>query len=204
MVTQIFITFTAAWVGKQANRLGRRPLLLIGFAVLPVHAVLYTLTHVPAALIAIQCLDGVANTIFGVVAVLVIADRRHGTGRFNLVSGALATAVGAGAALSNTYGGYLIHLAGFRVSFLGLGAVALIAFLVLFFSLPETEPDHSTRASLRPLSSPTRAPHEGKRASRCVASPHFSRFRSTTITSIGVSPAFTSACIVLGGFAGSQ
>ena len=145
MVTQVFITFTAAWVGTQANRHGRRPLLLIGFGVLPVRAVFYTLTHVPAALIAIQCLDGVANTIFGVVAVLVIADRTHGTGRFNLASGALATAVGAGAALSNTYGGYLIHLAGFRVSFLGLGTVALIAFLVLFFSLPETEPNRIAR-----------------------------------------------------------
>jgi MFS family permease len=138
IVTQLIISFTAAWVGLQAQRRGRRPLLLIGFGVLPVRAVLYTLTHHPAGLIAIQCLDGVANTIFGVVAVLVIADRTRGTGRFNLASGALATAVGAGAALSNTYGGYLIHLSGFRISFLGLGAVALAAFLMLFFFLPET------------------------------------------------------------------
>ena len=150
IVTQLIISFTAAWVGTLANRRGRRPLLLIGFGVLPIRAVLYTLTHVPAALIAIQCLDGVANTIFGVVSVLVIADRTRGTGRFNLAAGALATAVGAGAALSNTYGGYLIHLAGFRVSFLGLGAVALAAFLMLFFFLPETEPrDAETPAMAR-------------------------------------------------------
>ena len=140
IVTQLIISFTAAWIGLQAHRHGRRPLLLIGFGVLPIRAVLYTLTHLPAALIAIQCLDGIANAIFGVVAVLVIADRTRGTGRFNLASGALATAVGSGAALSNTYGGYLIHLAGFRISFLGLGAVALSAFLILFFFLPETEP----------------------------------------------------------------
>lgn len=140
IVTQLIISFTAAWVGVQANRHGRRPLLLIGFGVLPLRAVLYTLTHIPAALIAIQFLDGVANTIFGVVSVLVIADRTRGTGRFNLAAGALATAVGAGAALSNTFGGYLIHLAGFRVSFLSLGAVALAAFLMVFFFLPETEP----------------------------------------------------------------
>jgi MFS family permease len=139
IVTQLIISFTAAWIGVQAHRHGRRPLLLIGFGVLPVRAVFYTLTHQPAALIAVQCLDGVANTIFGVVAVLVIADRTRGTGRFNLASGALATAVGAGAALSNTYGGYLIHLFGFRISFLGLGAVALAAFLMLFFFMPETE-----------------------------------------------------------------
>jgi predicted MFS family arabinose efflux permease len=140
IVTQLIISFSAAWIGLQAHRRGRRPLLLIGFGVLPVRAVLYTLTHLPAALIAIQCLDGVANAIFGVVAVLVIADRTRGTGRFNLASGALATAVGAGAALSNSYGGYLIHLFGFRISFLGLAAVALAGFLMLFFFLPETEP----------------------------------------------------------------
>jgi MFS family permease len=138
MVTQLVISFTAAWVGVLAQRHGRRPLLLLGFGVLPIRAVLYTVTHHAWALILIQCLDGVANTIFGVVAVLVIADRTRGTGRFNLASGALATAVGAGAALSNSYGGYLIHLSGFRVSFLGLGAIAFAAFLLLFFFLPET------------------------------------------------------------------
>ena len=121
---------------------------------LPLRAVLYTLTAQPAALIAIQCLDGVANAIFGVVAVLVVADRTRGTGRFNLASGVLATAVGAGAALSNTYGGYLIHVAGFRVSFLGLGGVALAAFLMLFFFLPETEPGLAAALTL-PISGTT-------------------------------------------------
>jgi hypothetical protein len=32
-----------------------------------------------AALIAVQLLDGVANVIFGVVSVLVVADRTRGT-----------------------------------------------------------------------------------------------------------------------------
>ena len=139
MVTQIVISFTAASVGLLAQRYGRRRLLLVGFGVLPIRAVLYTLTDHPWALVLIQCLDGIANTIFTVVAVLVVADRTRGTGRFNLAAGALATAVGAGAALSNTYGGYLIHLFGFRISFLGLGGVALVAFLLVFLFVPETK-----------------------------------------------------------------
>jgi MFS family permease len=139
MVTQIVISFTAAWIGLLAQRHGRRPLLLIGFGVLPIRAVLYTVTDHSPALILIQCLDGIANAIFTVVAVLVVADRTRGTRHFNLASGALATAVGAGAALSNSYGGYLIHLAGFRISFLGLGAIALAAFLLLLIFLPETK-----------------------------------------------------------------
>jgi hypothetical protein len=42
--------------------------------VLPIRAVLYTLTTNTVALVAIQILDGVGAGIFGVVSVLVIAD----------------------------------------------------------------------------------------------------------------------------------
>ena len=138
IVTQVVIMCSATFIGRYANVHGRKMLLLLGFAVLPVRAVLYTLTDNPAALIAIQLLDGVANAIFGVVSVLVVADRTRGSGRFNLVQGALATAVGMGAALSNSYGGLLVQRFGFHASFLGLGAVAAIALAVLWIGVPET------------------------------------------------------------------
>jgi hypothetical protein len=99
---------------------------------------LNTLSHFPSG--AKPCVRSRDTAVIASSRCWSFADRTRGTGRFNLASGALATAVGAGAALSNTYGGYLIHLSGFRVSFLGLEAVALVAFLMLFFFLPETEP----------------------------------------------------------------
>lgn len=83
VTTQLVIALLAPWWGRQAGTWGRKPLLLIAFGVLPVRAVLSTLTHNPGELIAIQILDGVAAGIFGVVAVLVIADLTQGTGRFN-------------------------------------------------------------------------------------------------------------------------
>jgi predicted MFS family arabinose efflux permease len=101
--------------------------------------VLYTVLHAVPALLAVQVLDGVANSIFGVVSILVIADRTRGTGRFNLSQGALATAVGLGASLSNSFGGMLMEKAGYRTSFLALGALACLAFLLLLFAIPETE-----------------------------------------------------------------
>ena len=137
IVTQLVIAVSASWIGARAGR-GRKPLLLLGFGVLPIRGVLYTLTHVPAALIGIQFLDGVANAVFVIVSILVIKDRTEGTGRFNLASGALATMVGIGAALSNTIGGVLVQRLGFSASFLGLAAIALAAFAVLFFGVPET------------------------------------------------------------------
>jgi MFS family permease len=138
IVTQVVITLSAAWVGKASGTLGRRPLLLVAFGVLPLRAVLYTLTHSPALLIGIQVLDGVANSIFGVVSILVIADRLRHSGRFNLGQGALGTMVGLGAAFSATLGGVVVQRLGFNASFLVLGGVAAVAFAVLYVGVPET------------------------------------------------------------------
>jgi MFS family permease len=137
-ITQTVILLTAAFFGRYANQHGRKGLLLLGFGVLPIRAILYTVLHAVPALLAVQILDGVANSIFGVVSILVIADLTRNTGRFNVTQGALATAVGLGAALSNTFGGMLMEHAGYRISFLALGGVACLAFLVLLFAIPET------------------------------------------------------------------
>lgn len=138
IVTQCVIALTAAVFGRLAGSIGRKPLLLLGFGALPVRGVLYALTHIPAVLIAIQLLDGLANSIFGVVSVLLLADRMRGKGHFNLAQGALAVCIGLGAATSNTFGGVLAHRFGFRASFLGLAAVALLALALLWTGVPET------------------------------------------------------------------
>jgi MFS family permease len=141
IATQVVIMCFAPAIGRLANLRGRKPLLMLGFGVLPIRAVLYTLTHNTESLIAIQLLDGVANAIFGVVSILVVADRTRATGRFNLVQGGLATAVGLGAALSTTFGGKLIQHFSYRISFLSLGAIAAFAFVLLWTAIPETLPE---------------------------------------------------------------
>jgi MFS family permease len=150
IVTQLVIALTAVWIGKRAATKGRKPLLLLGFGVLPIRGVLYTLTHAAAALIAIQTLDGVANAIFGIVSILVVKDRTQGTGRFNLAAGSLATMVGIGAAASTTIGGVLIQRLGYRASFLGLAGIALLAFALLWFAVPETLSDPTASSTSGP------------------------------------------------------
>jgi len=145
IVTQVVIACSAGWIGKMASVHGRKPLLLIGFGVLPVRGVLYTLMHATWALIGIQVLDGVANAIFVVVSILVVSDLMRKTGRFNMAQGALGTAVGLGAALSNALGGVLAHRFGFSASFLGLAAIASIAFSLLWAAVPETKQTQSAR-----------------------------------------------------------
>jgi predicted MFS family arabinose efflux permease len=147
VTTQLVITLIAAWVGRKAGTWGRKPLLLIGFAVLPVRAILYTLTSNPAALVTIQILDGVGAGIFGVVSILVVADLTRGSGRFNLTLGAITTAVGIGASCSQSIAGYIVHHAGFDAGFIFLAAVAVVAFAILIFFMPETRDKGELAAS---------------------------------------------------------
>jgi predicted MFS family arabinose efflux permease len=132
------VTLLASWSGIKAHEWGRKPLLLIAFGVLPVRGVLYTLTSATYSLVAIQILDGIAAAIFGVVSVLVIADLTRGTGRFNLALGVVTTAVGLGAALSQSIAGGIVHHFGYHAGFLFLAAVASAALLLLWVAMPET------------------------------------------------------------------
>jgi predicted MFS family arabinose efflux permease len=138
VTTQLVITLLASWSGRKAGAWGRKPLLLIAFGVLPVRAILYTLTHNTGALVSIQILDGIGAGIFGVVSVLVIADLTQGTGRFNLALGAISTAVGIGASLSQVIAGAIVHHLGFNAGFFFLAAIAASACGILYFFMPET------------------------------------------------------------------
>jgi len=138
ITTQLVVTLLASGASSKARQWGRKPLLLIAFGVLPVRGLLYTLTNAAPALVAIQILDGVAAAIFGVVSVLLIADLTKGTGRFNLTLGAVTTAVGIGAALSQSIAGSIVHRWGYHAGFEFLAAVAALAWIILWTAMPET------------------------------------------------------------------
>ena len=138
VTTQLVITLIASWAGQTAGVWGRKPLLLIAFGVLPIRGLLYTLTNNTELLVAIQLLDGIGAGIFGVVSVLVIADLTEGTGRFNLTLGAISTAVGIGASFSQVIAGSIVKHFGYSTGFIFLAAVALVAFTILYFFMPET------------------------------------------------------------------
>jgi hypothetical protein len=100
VVPQLIVVLLAPWVGQRAEQQGRKPLLLVGFAALPIRAMLFALTSNPLALMAVQVLDGITGAVLGVMTALVIADVTKGTGRFNLAQGLLGTMMGVGASLS--------------------------------------------------------------------------------------------------------
>jgi MFS family permease len=142
MVPQVIVAMMAPWAGRQANTWGRRPLLLVGFAALPIRALVFAWTTNPTILIAAQVLDGVSGTMLGVLTALIIADLTAGAGRFNLAQGFVGTMSGVGAALSTTLSGLVAGSLGRAAGFLGIAAVALAAVLLLWLLLPETNPSN--------------------------------------------------------------
>ena len=138
VAAQIVMVPMAMLVGAKADRWGRKPLFLAGFAILPIRGVLYTLSDNAYWLVGVQLLDGVGAGIFGALFPLVVADLTRGTGRFNVSQGAIGTAQGIGASLSNTVAGFIIVWAGYSAAFLFLGGVAALAFLLYWLAMPET------------------------------------------------------------------
>jgi MFS family permease len=99
--------------------------------------------------VGVQVLDGLAGGIFGVISVIMIADLTRGTGRFNFVQGAIATALGIGASLSTVGAGYLVQHFSYRVGFLALAAVAALALAFFWFFVEESNPAQQKEAALQ-------------------------------------------------------
>jgi MFS family permease len=133
----------AILVGRKADSWGRRTIFLIAFAALPIRAALYPLSDNAVWLIAIQLLDGIGAGVYQALTPLVIADIMHGTGRYNLAQGAVATTQGIGASISALAAGVVVDHFGYSVTFLALGAAAAIALFVFFVFMPETRNEDS-------------------------------------------------------------
>jgi predicted MFS family arabinose efflux permease len=141
VVPQLVVAAMSPWFGSRAEIWGRRPLLLIGFAALPIRGLLFALVSNPLLLVVVQLLDGVTAAVFAVMVPLVVADLTRGTGRFNLGQGIIGTATGIGASLSATFAGYMTDRFGSVPAFAGLAVIALAGLTLLWFMMPETRPE---------------------------------------------------------------
>jgi len=148
IAAQLLMIPMAVLCGAKADTWGRKPLFLFAFAILPVRGVLYTLSDQQFFLVAVQALDGVANGIFGILFLLILADITKGTGRFNAAQGAIATLIGVGASLSNLIAGWVAQVGGYSAAFLFLAGVAVLGAAVFWALMPETAP-HAVAAKER-------------------------------------------------------
>jgi MFS family permease len=138
VVPQLVVAVFSPSVGRWAQRWGRRPILLVGFAALPIRGLLFMVVVDPRLLVAVQLLDGVCASVFGVLVPLTIADITRGTGRFNLAQGIVGSGIGIGASLSTTLAGWMSDRLGSSVAFLGLACIGAAGLVLTALLMPET------------------------------------------------------------------
>ena len=147
VLPQIVVAAVSPWMGSLAETHGRRIVLALGFATLPVRALLFAVVTDPTLVVAVQILNGVASAAFLIMVPLVTADIAGRSGHFNLALGFVGFTIGIGGMSSTTLAGWVADHYGEAATFVFLAAVGLVATLLVWFALPETNPriaEHST------------------------------------------------------------
>jgi MFS family permease len=143
VIAQLTMAPVAFFASKLTDRVGRKPIFLLGFAALVSRGILFALTRAAIPIVALEILDGVGTSIADLLAIVTISDLAAGSGRFNALQGSIQAAVGAGAFASNLSAGWLAKQFGFPTAFLALSLVALLGSGFYIVLMPETSPKKS-------------------------------------------------------------
>jgi MFS family permease len=139
-VPQIVAALISPWIGYHSEKFGRKPLLLVGFGMEIVRALMFAYFSEYWMLIAAQLLSGASAAAVTVLTVLVITDLTTGTGRFNLVRGFVGTVIAVAASISTGVTGFIFDRLGNWQGFLILAGFAVTATALLWSAMPETRP----------------------------------------------------------------
>jgi MFS family permease len=141
VLPQIIVALASPAVGRFADRYGRRLVLIVGFVMLPLRALVFSTTSNSALVIGVQVLDGIAGAGFGILVPLVVSDVAARSGHFNLSLGAVGFAIGIGSTVSTSAAGWVADHFGMRHAFYFLACVGLAAVLLAVLAMPETRPE---------------------------------------------------------------
>lgn len=137
---QLVVAILSPWVGYFSELWGRKPLLLVSFAVQVIRALLFIFIGSTTLLIAVQLLDGISGAVRTVLTTVIVADITTGTGRFNIALGAVGLAIAISASISTFAFGYVAQGISVWAAFLSMAVLAATGGLVIQFLLNETKP----------------------------------------------------------------
>jgi MFS family permease len=156
----LFIVMMIAWMllvrpaGRWADRLGRKPLLVLGWSAMSLRLLLLAVARSPQQVLFIQLLDGLAQGMFGVLAAAWVTDRFADPRRAGEAQVLVGSCLVLGSALGPLLAGMAFPILGYRGLFALLGCIAGAATLLVLFWVPETLPALSPDAAASAASSP--------------------------------------------------
>jgi len=139
-----FVVSMVAWMavvqpaGRWADRIGRRPLLIVAWAAMTLRLALVAVATEPWQVLAIQVLDGIGNGLFSVIAGAWVMDRLADRRRACESQVIVGTSLVLGSALGPLLAGMIIRPLGYRGIFGALAAVGAMATLIIAVRIPET------------------------------------------------------------------
>ncbi len=135
MVAWMLVVRPAGWL---ADRWGRKPLLIAGWAIMAARLGLLALIRNPWAAVANQFLDGLGNGLFAVVAAAWVTDRFADPRRSGEAQVLVGSCLVAGSALGPAVAGFLVGPLGYRGLFAALAGVGAAATAVVVLFVPES------------------------------------------------------------------
>jgi MFS family permease len=152
MVTWMLVVWPAGWL---ADRYGRKPLLLAGWAMMTMRLALVSLVQTPWLAVANQTLDGLANGLFAVLAAAWVTDRLADPRRAGAAQVIVGSCLVLGSALGPAASALVVEPLGYRGLFAALAGVGAIATALVALFVPESlaRPDeHIDGGFVEPLS----------------------------------------------------
>jgi MFS family permease len=138
VLPQLIVAALSPAIGELAQTRGRRPILILGFCVLPLRGAAFSTIANPFYLLPVQLLDGISAACLAVLVPLVVSDISAWSGHYNLSLGVVGFAIGIGAASSTMIAGPIADRFGDPAALIFLTMVALAATLLAAVAMPET------------------------------------------------------------------
>jgi MFS family permease len=135
MVAWMIVVRPAGWL---ADRIGRRPLLLLAWSAMTIRMGLIAVCGSPRQVLFIQVLDGLAQGLFGVLAAAWVTDRFADSRRAGEAQVLVGSCLVFGSALGPLVSGLIVEETGYRGMFGLLAGVAGVATLIVLAFVPET------------------------------------------------------------------
>lgn len=142
-------TFLLPLIGAASDRMGRRAFLLVGVFFYALSSVAFLLANSMATLLLVMAVQGVATAMVQPVTMAYVGDLTP-KGKEGAYSGYINTAFLGGVAGGPILGGVIKDLFNMQASFLALGGLSLLAFLLMFFFLPDTARSKTATAAVAP------------------------------------------------------